>query len=221
VTARPDVSRRHRERREQTRQRILAAARELLEQAPLSELSIEAVATRAELTRTAFYRHFDDLTALLLALLAELAVDLDEVADVWERGETDDPVTELRSALVALVGAFVRHGRLLRAIADASAFHPPVATAYDAMGAAFSASAAARIEADVVSGRSDVADPEQVAAALVWMNERYLLHLFGREPLGDPEVAAATLVEIWLRTVYTVQVRERASTNIHKYGHSS
>jgi hypothetical protein len=60
------------------------------------------------------------------------------------------------------------------------------------LGARFSASAAARIAADVAAGESEVADQDQVALAVVWMNERYLLHLFGREPLGDPAVAAAT-----------------------------
>jgi AcrR family transcriptional regulator len=196
------VSRRHRERREQSRRRILDSARDLLEAAPLSGLSIEAVANRAELTRTAFYRHFADVNALLLALPAELGDDLGEVSGAWERGEGEDPREELRAALVALTRVFERHGRLLQALADASAQHPPVAAAYRALGVQFGASAAARIVADVESGRSVVTDPEQVAYALVWMNERYLLDQFGREPLGDPAVAAATLAEIWIRTVY-------------------
>lgn len=202
MTTRPDVSRRHRERRELSRQRLLDAARGLLEDAPPGDLTVEAVARRAELTRTAFYRHFDDLTALLLTLLDELGDDFDEVADAWEGGKEGDPQQALRPALEALVEAFVRHGRLLRGIADASAGHRQVAAAYDALSARFSASAAARIAADVRDGRSRVTDPAQVATALVWMNERYLLHLFGREPLGEPEVAAATLTEIWARTVY-------------------
>ena len=168
----------------------------------MSALSIEAVANRAELTRTAFYRHFADLTALLLALLTELGGALDEVADAWEQGVGEDPREELRSALVALTAAFQRHGRLLHALSDASAQHAPVAAAYHSLGVRFSASAAARIAADVASGRSAVANPEQVASALVWMNERYLLDQFGREPFGDPDVAAATLAEIWIRTVY-------------------
>jgi len=61
---------------------------------------------------------------------------------------------------------------------------------------------AERIAAEVAAGRSRIVDVEQVSAALTWCNERYLLQLFGRRPLGDPAVAAAALAEIWIATVY-------------------
>lgn len=200
MPARPDVQRRHHERREQTRRRILEVARELLEDRPWSDVSIEEVAQRAELTRTAFYRHFGDRQALLLALLDDMGLRLDLVADPWERGDGD--VGELRPSLVRLVGVFHEHGRLLRAIADAATLDREVAAVYADLGTRLSASAAARIARDVDAGRSRVRDPAAVGAALVWMNERYLLDQFGRPPLGDPDRAAAALAEIWERTVY-------------------
>ena len=116
--ARPDVRQRQRERRETTRRRILDAARELLEDRPWSEVGIEDVTHRADLTRTAFYRHFDDRQTLLLALVDDVGVGLDRIADPWERGE-GEPRATLRSALRELVSVYHRHGRLLRAIADA------------------------------------------------------------------------------------------------------
>lgn len=201
VTTRPDVRRRHRERRLQTRQRILDVTRELLEDRPWSDVSIDEITRRAELTRTAFYRHFPNRRALLLALLDELGVRLDLVADPWERGE-GDRTEQLQRALHELVDLFHRHGRLLRAIADVAANDGEVATTYADLGARLSASAAARIALDVAEGRSAVADPAEVAAALVWMNERYLLERFGRPPLADPERTAAALGEVWERTIY-------------------
>ena len=172
MIARPDVSRRHRERREQSRRRILDSARALLEAAPLSDVSIQDVAQRAELTRTAFYRHFGDITALLLALLDEMGDDFGAVADVWVEGSGDDPRADLRAALRALVAAFERHGRVLRAVADAATSHAEVATAYAELSDRLGASSARRIADDVARGASRVEHPEEVAAALVWMNER-------------------------------------------------
>ena len=201
MTARPDVSRRHRERRELSRRRILDAARELLEDRPWSQVGIEDVTQRAELTRTAFYRHFEDRQALLLAVLDDVGVGLDLVADPWEHAE-GDPVAALRAALRELADVFHRHGRLLRAISDAATQDPKVAAVYADLGARLSASAAQRIALEVAEGRSTVADPEEVGSALVWMNERYLLDRFGQAPLGDPERAAEALTEIWVRAVY-------------------
>lgn len=202
VTQRPDVRRRHQDRSEASRRRILEVARQLLEERSFHELSTEDVARGAELTRTAFYRHFADLEQLLLALLDELGADLDLVADPWETGADGDPTEQLRRALESLTQLFVTHGRLLRALVDAASQYDEVARRHAALAAGFSGSAAARITLDIAAGRSQVTAPEDVAAALVWMNERYLLDLFGQQPLGDPERAARTLTEIWLRTVY-------------------
>jgi AcrR family transcriptional regulator len=203
VGTRPDVQQRHRERREHSRRRILDVTRELVEDRPWSDVSIDEVTRRSELTRTAFYRHFKDKQTLLLALLEDVGVRLDLVADPWEQADTaGDPGELIASSLRDLVAVFVEHGRLLQAIADASTSDADVRATYKALGDRLTASAAAKIARDVEAGRSEVADPDQVGAALVWMNERYLLDQFGQLPLGDPDRCAAALTEIWTRTVY-------------------
>ena len=201
MSSRPDVRLRHLERRLDTRRRILDVARVLLEDRPWSAVSIEDVTRDAGLTRTAFYRHFADRRALLLALLDDVGLELGGVADPWE--ETDgDPREPLRDAVRGLVDVFREHGRLLQAITDAAAQDEELAALYADLGRRLSGSVAERIARDVAAGRSTVADPEETGAALVWMNERYLLSRFGRPPLGDPERAAAALADVWLRTVY-------------------
>ncbi len=71
---------RHREQRESTRREIIAAADRFLRERPYRELSVEVVMAETGLTRTAFYRHFDDVTDLLLRLLAELGSELYAIA---------------------------------------------------------------------------------------------------------------------------------------------
>lgn len=173
---------------------------ELLEARPWSEIGLGDVMDGASLTRTAFYRHFADRRELLLAVLEDVGLRLDLVADAWERA-AGDPAEPLSAALRDLADLFHRHGRLLRAIADAAAEDRGVAAVYRELGARLSASTAERITLEVAAGRSAVEDPEEVATALVWMNERYLLERFGQPPLGDPARAAAALLEVWSRTV--------------------
>lgn len=201
MSARPDVQARHRLRRRDTRRRILDAALALLEDRPWHEISLEQIMSRAELTRTAFYRHFEDRQLLLLALLEDVGVRFEDVPAAWERG-AGDPIVELRRAVAELTGMYARHGRLLGAIAEAAAEDPDVRAVYVGLADRLIEAAAERIAADVAAGRSRVADPPAVAAALIWMNEAYLQSQFGRAPLGDPERVAAALAEVWVATIY-------------------
>src|SRR5947209_20523822 len=61
----------HRLRRADTRAQILAAARSALRERPYRELTIEDLMASAGLSRTIFYRHFDDLGDLVVRLLEE------------------------------------------------------------------------------------------------------------------------------------------------------
>lgn len=47
-----------------------------------------------------------------------------------------------------------------------------------------------------------LAEPEQVARALVWMSERYWLETLGREPQEPIETVVEALYTVWVRTLY-------------------
>ena len=64
------------ERKERTRRAILDAALELSRQDTLAALSLRAVAKQVGIVPTAFYRHFDSIDALGLALVDESFVSL-------------------------------------------------------------------------------------------------------------------------------------------------
>lgn len=155
----------------------------------------------AELTRTAFYRYFDDRELLLIALLDDVGVHLDAAGNPWKRG-APDPVAELSGNLRQLTEVFVEHGRLLQAISDAATHDDELRRAYLRLADQLVDTTAARIEAEVAAGTSPVENPGEVARALVWMNERYLLRGFGQHPLADPDAAARALAEIWIATIY-------------------
>jgi TetR/AcrR family transcriptional regulator, ethionamide resistance regulator len=190
---------RHRDQRETTRRDILAAADRFLRERPYRELSIEVVMEGTGLTRTAFYRHFDDITDLVLRLFAEVGKELFEVAQKWRETAGAEPPAPAQAALAAIVDFFVRNGPLVRAISDASATDERIEVAYRASVNAFVQIAATTLDRLASEGQVELQDTHSVARAMTMMNEAYLLDEFGREPYGDPEVALATLQTIWLR----------------------
>jgi AcrR family transcriptional regulator len=191
---------RRRQQRERTREEILAAADRFLRQSPYRELTVEVVMAQAGLTRTAFYRHFDDITDLVLQLLAEIGKDLYAVAERWGAGAgTEYPAPGLEG-LAGVVDFFVRHGPLVRAIAEAAVTDEQVERAYRGSIETFIEMTAATFDRLVEQGRLEVRDTRALARALNFMNQAYLLEEFGRDPLGgDRELALATLETVWLR----------------------
>ena len=201
MTSTPRRTQLHRQQRRDSRQRILDAASQLLEERRWPEVRLEDVMSAAGLSRTAFYRHFDDRHTLLLAMLDEILHHIGATGADWKEGR-GDPVTMLCTGLGELTAAMRQHGRLVQAVADASADDPEVRTARGQVLHEFSVVTEARIRADVEAGRSRVRDPGAVADALVRMNESLLLDAFGQPPYPPDEAITATMCEVWVSTIY-------------------
>jgi TetR/AcrR family transcriptional regulator, ethionamide resistance regulator len=190
-----------REQRQNTRQEILAAGDRFLRERPYRELSVEVVMAQTGLTRTAFYRHFDDVTELVLRLLADVGRELYGIAEQWRGAAGSDYPSAAREALAGIVDFFVRHGQLVRAIAEAAATDEEIERGYRGFVEAFIEMTREALDALVARGQLQVPDTLGLARALNLMNEAYLLSEFGRDPLGDRDVALATLETVWLRSV--------------------
>jgi AcrR family transcriptional regulator len=190
---------RQREHRETTRREILGAADRFLRERPYRELSVDVVMAQSGLTRTAFYRHFDDVTDLVLRLLDEIGGELFAIAQQWNENAGADPPSAAHRALSDIVAFFVAHGPLVRAIADAAATDERIELGYRTAFNGFVDIATQALERLVAEQEVSVGNPRALALALNLMNEAYLLHEFGRAPFGDPTVALATLETVWLR----------------------
>ena len=191
---------RSREQRENTRRDILAAANRFLRERPYRELSVDVVMAQTGLSRTAFYRHFDDVTELVLLLLAEGGRDLYAVAQQWGAiaSGAEDPAAA-HDGLAQIVDFFVRQGPLVRAIAEAAATDEQIERAYHGALESFIEITRQILDRRVAAGLLQVPDTRALARALNLMNQAYLLDAFGREPRVDPKVALATLETIWVR----------------------
>jgi AcrR family transcriptional regulator len=187
---------RARHTRQESRERIVAAATELIREGSYEGLSVGAVMERAGMGRTIFYRHFDDLGDLLLRASREAIEDLYDVhAPLARSGEYTDVVGQ---AIVAAVAVFQRHGPLIRAITEAAASDPEVAAGRRGMRRMFDGlvEEALRLRAGAEVAQSP--SFAETARALNLLNEAYLIDAFGREPRVSAETATRTLTEIWV-----------------------
>src|SRR5919107_6380602 len=123
---------------------VLRATEELLEDgASFAELGIERIATRAGISRTAFYFYFRDKRELLVRLTEEVNAELLAAASTWWSGEGD-----LRTALRAIAELYREHGALLRAVVEVSTYDEEVATFWRALVGRFAEPTRLRIEAE-------------------------------------------------------------------------
>lgn len=182
---------------------VLEATEALLDEgASFAELGIERIATRAGISRTAFYFYFRDKRELLMRLTAGVAEELFTEAERWWSGDGEGEA-ELRAAIAKVVGIYRRHPALLRAVVEAAAYDEEAARFWRALVGRFADSTQARIEREQASGRADPTVPAKATAfALAWMTERSAYErLVQAEAIDDQEFVDA-LLRIWLSAVY-------------------
>ncbi|MDQ5807807.1 MAG: TetR/AcrR family transcriptional regulator [Actinomycetota bacterium] len=173
---------------------VLRATEELLEEgASFAELGIERIATRAGISRTAFYFYFRDKRELLVRLTSEVNEQLLDAAGTWWSGEG-----ELRDALQAIAELYREHGALLRAVVEVSTYDEEVAGFWRALVGRFAEPTRERIEAE----RPDFPGSAGATAfALVWMVERsFYQQLVQGEPVSADELVDA-IATIFERTI--------------------
>jgi AcrR family transcriptional regulator len=190
-----------RQTREKSRRRIVEAATELVRERSYGQLSVGEVMERADLGRTLFYRHFDDLGDLLVKAAREAIEQLYDAQRTLAETRVEHGPEAVRPAIELAVDVYRRHGPLLRAVSDAARSDELVAAGRAPILARFDelvTTALRRVEEET---ERPFADPRETARALNLLAESYLLDAFGREPRVEPATAAETLTEIWVGLV--------------------
>jgi TetR/AcrR family transcriptional regulator, ethionamide resistance regulator len=193
-------TRRRRRSPAEAEREILDSAERFLRERPLRELTIDEVMTGTGLSRPAFYVYFRDRHDLVLRLISEIGSELFEMADIWLKGG------DLRQGVEGVVAVYAKHGPVLRAISDAAVDDPDVENAYHSLVQRFIDATAEHIRAEQKDGRAEGMTARRTAAALVWMNERYLSMCLGGQKQLKPRDVADTLAQIWTRTLYLEKV---------------
>jgi AcrR family transcriptional regulator len=177
---------------------VLEATEALLsEGSSFAELNIERIATRAGISRTAFYFYFRDKRELLMRLTSEVNGQLMAAAEAWWSGDAD-----LGEALGRIAELYREHDALLRAVVEVSTYDDEVARYWRGLVGRFVDATRERIEAEQAAGRAQPGPAGPMAFALVWMVERtFYEQRVQDEPLDAAELVAA-LSAIFTRSVY-------------------
>ena len=181
---------------------VLKATEDLLaEGVSFADLGIERIATRAGISRTAFYFYFSDKRDLLMRLTEDVNEQLYHAAERWYSGEADDE-EEIRGALTEIADLYSEHMPLLRAIVEVSTYDEGVAQHWRGLIGRFVDATRERIEAEQTAGKAPEFAAAPTAFGLVWMCERTLYEVSVQETPFSRDETIEALVRIFMRTVY-------------------
>jgi AcrR family transcriptional regulator len=187
-----------RESRQQARERIVAAATELIRRTPYGALTVDDVMREAGAGRTIFYRHFDDLADLLRRAGREAFEGLFQAEQELRAAHVNGQGDLVHAAIEPAVAVYRQHGPLLRAIAEAAATgDEEIAAGQQAMLERFDVLVADVLRASPRMADRSEEDIAETARALNLLNVNYLLDAFGREPRVSTDTAGRTLAGIW------------------------
>ena len=190
------------EKRQAIEAAVLQAMEDLLgEGAPYASLSVERIAKRAGISRTAFYFYFADKRELLMRLATKLSDELYGEADAWWSGAGDGPA-QLTAALGKIAAVYRAHGPLVCAIVELSTYDEVVGPFWHALVGRFVDASAERIATEIDAGRDRLPSPEATAFALVWMTERTLHQMVVQDGAIADDALVDALARVWVATVY-------------------
>jgi TetR/AcrR family transcriptional regulator, ethionamide resistance regulator len=183
---------------------LLRAAEDLLgEGRSYTELSVEQIAARAGISRSAFYFYFQDKRELLLRVVDNVAELFYAHADGWWSARTQadrdlhDP-TKLKETLGAVLALWREHAPLLTAIVETGGYDEEVAEFWRGINHRFVERTREHIEAEQAAGRANDLPAGTTAFALVWMTERVWYQHVARSPeVSDDELIEALAGVIW------------------------
>ncbi|MFK4547996.1 AcrR family transcriptional regulator [Streptomyces tendae] len=179
---------------------LLDAAEELLGHTSLENLTVEAIAQKAGISRGSLYFYFGSKHEVLAALVERTMRTIRAHADATARDESAAPVAAMERAVRATEEVWRDHGTVMRAAVDYSALHPVVGAAWSETVNRFALTMAQVLRSAGIPDDDGPDGATALADALCWMTER-TFYRASRAPDGDLGRASTTISEIWRRVM--------------------
>lgn len=180
---------------------IIDAAESFLKERSFKEMTVYEVMARTSLARSSFYEYFRDRYDLMVKVSERLGNSIYSLSERWPISPVEgNEVEVLKSSIDDLIGFYVENDSVVRAIAHAASHDPRVEALYRKQFGRFIEATGFRIRAHLASSSMTEAHPEEVAAALVLMTERYTLEQLTHSQ--NPQTIAVTLFAIWRCVLY-------------------
>jgi TetR/AcrR family transcriptional regulator, ethionamide resistance regulator len=196
--SRQQVSRRR--TREEVQQAVRTALAEMLAERPFKDVTVDELARRGGLSRTAFYFYYPDKNEVLKEAADAAAAEVYAEADRWWHGQ-GPPEQLVREALEGITAVYGDHADILRAAVEATTYDAEFRAFYESLIRRFVAATAEHLRREQDAGRLRALDPDPVAEALVWMAERCNYALLVMEGRPAAEVVDSLTV-IWIHALY-------------------
>src|SRR3954453_14674026 len=179
---------------------VRAALVDMLGERPFKDVTVDGLARRAGLSRTAFYFYYPDKNEVLKEAAEAVAAELYAEADRWWHGE-GAPEQLVREALNGIADVYCDHADMLRASVEATTYDKEFRAFYDALMQRFARATADQLPRERDAGRLRPLDPRPIAEALVWMAERcnYAFLLIEDRPQHE---VVDSLTAIWIHALY-------------------
>ncbi len=181
----------------------MQTAERLLQERPLSEISVDDLARGAGISRPTFYFYFSSKDAVVLSLIdrmVEEASDRDEAL----QGLAEDALGGWRESIETFYATFGSHRAVIRAAADLSTTNAEARTLWSQIMEGWVTHVTERIEAERERGAAAATMPaRELATALVQMNEGVLGAIFvEKTPAVTEDRVIDVLSHIWLSAIY-------------------
>ena len=201
---------------ERTRAEILDAAFDFLWSRPFRDMTVNALMATIPQGRTVFYKYFDGVHGLMVALLKRLETEILEGASPW-LSDDGDPVALLYESLAAEVQIGYRYGPFIKAVSDAAGTNAELENEWNWLLNQFDDVVVERVTADQELGLIEAFDPRPVATALNRVDAAMYIRQFGNRPRSRAEPVVDVITRVWISTLYGQQwATGRTSTLFRK-----
>ena len=200
---------------ERTRAEILGAAFEFLWSRPFRDMTVNALMATTSISRSAFYKYFDDVHALMQALLKRLESEILEGASPW-LSDDGDPVALLYESLAAEVRICYRHGPFIKGVSDAAGSNAELEHEWNWFLDRFDDAVSERIAADQALGLIEAFEPRPVATALNRVDAALYVLKFGYRPRSQPGPILDSIARVWISTLYGHQWATSRSSTLYR-----
>ncbi|HVD41575.1 MAG TPA: TetR/AcrR family transcriptional regulator [Solirubrobacterales bacterium] len=183
---------------------ILETAERLLEERPLSEISVDDLAKGAGISRPTFYFYFPSKDAVVMTIVERFVPAAAATREETLEMVAKDPRAGIRQAIGDLYAAFRDRPGVATAGAELRATNEEARRLWADILEGWVADTTAIIEFERARGAVPSGLPARdLATALVQMNERVqYATFFDESPAIEDERVIDVLVDIWLRTIY-------------------
>jgi AcrR family transcriptional regulator len=185
-------------------QAIFSTLEQLLEQRPLSEISVDDLAKGAGISRPTFYFYFPSKDAVLLTLFERVLSESDATFEGRADDYTTDPARTWHDGIYAFFEPLRAHLAVTLAGVAATTSNAEMRELWSTFMEKWVDRTAGVIIAERARGAApDTVPAQDLAIALNLMNERAMFASYtGQRPSIAEDAALDTLVHVWITSIY-------------------